>query len=620
MRKVVTLFLLLLVGIPMESFSQIDRVEPPCWWVGMSNPNLQLLIHGKNIGKATLSFASSSVTLRSVERIKNPNYLFVNLEIGENAKPETVDLVFTFPSGDKIVHPYRLYERKSGSKLREGFSQKDVIYLLYPDRFSDGNPANNTVKGFSDKFDRKEPYGRHGGDIQGIINHLDYFQRLGVTALWLNPVMENNQPAWSYHGYAITDFYRVDPRLGDNELYRSFVNKAHKRGLKVIKDMVFNHCGSEHWWMKDMPMDDWFNQYPDFSRTNYRIPTTFDPHAATVDSTLMADGWFDAHMPDINQRNPYVANYLIQNSIWWVEFADLNGIRMDTHPYCDKHFMARWCAALKREYPNLGIVGETWVNYPAWVAYWQKDARNPDGYNSNLEYVMDFPLMFAINKAFDEKDGWDTGLARLYEILAHDFVYPNPENLLIFADNHDVGRFQRDSSRSVNRLKLAMAFLLTTRGIPQLYYGTEILLPGDDAKGHGDIRRDFPGGWPEDTKSAFTSKGRTKRQNEVWNYVSTILRWRKNASAIHSGKLTHFIPENGIYVYFRHNDRQTVMVILNNSNKAKELNTNRYKEFISNSSCGVDIISGLKLESLRTIRIRPRTAMIIDIKLNSLKQ
>jgi len=402
--------------------------------------------------------------------------------------------------------------------------------------------------------------------------------------------------------------------MGNNEVYKSFVEQSHAKGLKVIKDMVFNHCGSEHWWIKDLPMKSWLNQFPEFTRTNYRIPTTFDPHASKLDRDLMADGWFDKHMPDLNQRNPYLAKYLIQNSIWWIEYANLDGIRMDTHPYCDKHFMSRWCADVNAEYPNFNIVGETWVNYPSWVAYWQKDANNPDGYNSNLPTAMDFPLMFAMQKAFDEKEGWDTGLARLYEILAHDFVYKNPNDLLIFLDNHDNGRFHKDSSVAVGRVKLAMAFLLTMRGIPQMYYGTEILLPGDDSKGHGDIRRDFPGGWASDKHNAFSPEGRNKKQTEMWDYTSKILNWRKTATAVHNGKLTHFIPDNEVYVYFRYNQQQTVMVILNNGYQPKALDMARFNEFLSDKKSGIDIITGKAVEDLSKIQLSPRSAMIIELK------
>jgi glycosidase len=599
----------------MSGYSQkVSRIDPPNWWVGMKNQKLQLMVYGQNISSANVSINYNGVILESVEKVENSNYLFLNLTINTDAKTGKLPIEFKFIKGKLLVIQYELKDREKGSAERKGFDNSDVVYLIVPDRFSDGNQSIDSVKGMPDKHNRKEPYARHGGDFQGIINHMDYFDRLGVTSLWLTPVLENNQPQWSYHGYAITDFYKIDARFGTNELYKEFVNQAHSKKIKVIKDLIFNHCGGEHWWLKDLPSADWFNQWPQFTRTNYRIPTIFDIHASESEKKLMNNGWFDHHMPDLNQKNPYVANYLLQNSIWWIEYAGIDGIRMDTHPYPDKDFMARWCTSVMAEYPNLNIVGETWVNYPAWVAYWQKDAKNADGYNSNLPVAMDFPLMYAMHKAFSEKDGWDTGLSRLYEILAHDFIYPNPNNLLIFADNHDVGRFQRDSSQAMGNLKLAMAFLLTTRGIPQIYYGTEVLMVGNDINGHGDIRKDFPGGWASDKHNAFVAEGRNKKQAEIWDYMSKILNWRKNATAVHNGKLIHFIPENEVYVYFRYNQQQTVMVILNNGYQPKVLDTVRFNEFLGDKKSGVDIVSGKAIEDLTKLQLSPRSAMIIELK------
>lgn len=599
----------------MNGYSQkVSRIDPPNWWVGMKNQKLQLMVYGQNISTANVSINYKGVILESIDKVENPNYLFLNLTISSDAVSGKLPIEFEFPKGKPLVIQYELKDREKGSAERKGFDNSDVVYLIVPDRFSDGNPSIDSVKGMPDKHNRKEPYARHGGDLQGIINHLDYFNQLGVTSLWMTPVLENNQPQWSYHGYAITDFYKIDARFGTNELYKDFVNQAHSKNVKVIKDLIFNHCGGEHWWVKDLPSADWFNQWPQFTRTNYRIPTIFDIHASESEKRLMNNGWFDHHMPDLNQKNPFVANYLLQNSIWWIEFAGIDGIRMDTHPYPDKDFMARWCTGVMTEYPNFNIVGETWVNYPAWVAYWQKDAKNTDGYNSNLPVAMDFPLMYAMHKAFSEKDGWDTGLSRLYEILAHDFIYPNPNNLLIFADNHDVGRFQRDSSQAIGNLKLAMAFLLTTRGIPQIYYGTEVLMAGNDINGHGDIRRDFPGGWASDKHNAFTPEGRNKKQSEMWDYTSKILNWRKTATAVHNGKLTHFIPDNEVYVYFRHNQQQAVMVILNNGYQPKVLDTERFNEFLGDKKSGIDIITGKAVEDLSKIQLSPRSAMIIELK------
>ncbi len=599
----------------MNGYSQkVSRIDPPNWWVGMKNQKLQLMVYGQDISSAKVSINYNGVVLESTEKVENPNYLFLNLTINSDAVSGKFPIEFKFSKGKPLVIQYELLDRAKGSAERKGFDNSDVVYLIVPDRFSDGNPYIDSVKGMPDKHNRKEPYARHGGDLQGIINHLDYFNQLGVTTLWMTPVLENNQPQWSYHGYAITDFYKIDARFGTNELYKDFVNQAHSKSIKVIKDLIFNHCGGEHWWVKDMPTADWFNQWPQFTRTNYRIPTIFDIHASDSEKKLMNNGWFDHHMPDLNQKNPFVANYLLQNSIWWIEYAGIDGIRMDTHPYPDKDFMARWCTSVMTEYPNFNIVGETWVNYPAWVAYWQKDAKNNDGYNSNLPVAMDFPLMYAMHKAFSEKDGWDTGLSRLYEILAHDFIYPNPNNLLIFADNHDVGRFQRDSIQAIGNLKLAMAFLLTTRGIPQIYYGTEVLMAGNDINGHGDIRKDFPGGWTSDKQNAFTSEGRNKKQSEMWDYTSKIMNWRKTATAVHNGKLTHFIPDNEVYVYFRCNQQQTVMVILNNGYQPKVLDTARFKEFLGDKKSGIDIITDKAVENLSKIQLSPRSAMIIELK------
>lgn len=589
------------------------RVEPPNWWVDMKNRDLQLLVHGKDIANAEVEFMYSGVTLVSIDRVDNPNYLFINLSIEKEVNPGSFDILFRFSKLKILSCTYHLYKRREGSAQRKGFDASDAIYLLFPDRFANGDPSNDKVDGMADKLDREDLYARHGGDIQGIINHLDYIKELGMTAIWINPVLESNQPWQSYHQYAITDFYNMDRRFGNNELYQQLVDKAHGKGLKIIKDMIFNHCGNNHWWINDLPSEDWINQWPEFTRTNYRIPAIFDPHASESDKKLMSDGWFDTHMPDLNQRNPYLAKYLIQNSIWWVEYANLDGIRMDTHPYPDKEFMATWTHSVMEEYPNFNIVAETWVNYPAWVAYWQTGALNRDGFDSGIPTVMDFPLCYAVNKAFDEEQGWDTGLHRLYEILAHDFLYANLNNILIFADNHDLSRFMKSKDMAIGRYKLGVAFLLTTRGIPQIYYGSEILMDGDDAEGHGVLRKEFSGGWSDHKRSAFTAEGRTKKENEAWNYMSTLLSWRKTATAVHNGKLIQFIPENEVYVYFRQNNKQTVMVILHNGYQPKVLKTERFNEILSHFSSGEDIITGKKLNGLDKIQLSPRSAMVIEL-------
>lgn len=613
--KGILVTVLLFLSMSMTSAQNTIRVEPPNWWVGMENPDLQLMVYGKDSGHVVkVEMECPGVELASIDRVDNPNYLFLNLSISKTAQSGYFDITFWYSESKSSIYRYYLNQRREGSAQRKGFDASDAMYLLFPDRFANGNSANDTIEGMADNFNRKDLYARHGGDIQGIINHLDYIKNLGMTAIWINPVLESNQPWQSYHQYAITDFYNVDRRFGNNELYQQLVEKAHGKGLKIIKDIIFNHCGDKHWWIDDLPSDDWLNQWPEFTRTNYRIPAIFDPHASEADKKLMADGWFDKHMPDLNQRNPYLAKYFIQNSIWWVEYANLDGIRMDTHPYPDKEFMARWTRAVMEEYPNFNIVAETWVNYPAWVAYWQTGALNRDGFDSGIPTVMDFPLCYAMNKAFDESDGWDIGLHRLYEILAHDFLYADMNNILIFADNHDLSRFMKSKDLAVGRFKLGMAFLLTTRGIPQVYYGTEILMDGDDANGHGVLRKEFPGGWADHKRSAFTVEGRTKKENDAWNYMSTLLNWRKTATAVHNGKLVQFIPENEVYVYFRQNEEQTVMVILHNGYQPKVLKTERFNEILSSFSSGRDIITEKELEKLDRIQLSPRSAMVIELK------
>jgi glycosidase len=613
MRRLFTLFLLI-ASMSLSNAQNLSRVEPPNWWVGMKHNEIQLLVHGNDISKTEVNFEYPGVRLVSIEQVQNPNYLFINLSIADDTKPGSFDINFKVSKRKTLTYTYRLDERREGSAQRNGFDASDVVYLLFPDRFANGDEANDEVSGMTDKFDRSDLYARHGGDLQGAINHLDYIQELGMTAIWLNPVYESNQPWQSYHGYAITDFYKVDPRLGTNDLYKTFVDKAHTQGMKVIKDMIFNHSGSEHWFIKDLPSADWVNQWSEFTRSNYRGPTNFDPYASEADKKLMSDGWFDNHMPDLNQRNPFLAKYLIQNSIWWVEWANLDGIRMDTHPYPDKEFMASWANAVMNEYPNFNIVAEAWLNYPAWCAYWQTGVLNRDGFDSGVPTVMDFPLQMALHKAFDEESGWDTGLSRLYEILAHDFLYANPSNILVFADNHDISRFMKHKDMAVGRYKLAMAFLFTSRGIPQIYYGTEILMDGDDANGHGVLRKEFPGGWPDHKRSAFTAEGRTKKENEAWDYMSTLLNWRKTATAIHNGRLTQFLPENEVYVYFRQNDEQTVMVILHNGYQPKVLKTERFNEILSGFTSGKDIITGKELDDISKIQLSPRSAMVIELK------
>ncbi|MCX6306584.1 MAG: glycoside hydrolase family 13 protein [Bacteroidetes bacterium] len=612
----ITLFIFII--IPACIFSQVvsvDKVEPPFWWTGFKNADLQLLIYGKNIASTSVSVDYPGFLLKKVHKVSNPNYLFLDFTLSNGTRPGIATIQFKLK--DKIAGKY-LYElkaRKKGSAQRKSFNSHDVMYLLMPDRFANGDTSNDVIPGMAEQVNRANKDGRHGGDLQGIMHHLDYIRDLGATALWINPLLENDQPIYSYHGYSTTNYYRVDPRFGTNEDYLKLSDALHQRGIKLIMDMIFNHCGSGHWWMQDLPTADWVNQWPAFTRTNYRAGTFTDPYVSQSDSNLFVRGWFDQTMPDLNQANPYVKNYLIQNSIWWIEYAGLDGIRQDTYPYPFKEMMAEWGTRLLEEYPGFNVVGECWLNYPASVAYWQKGSKNKDGYESQLPSVFDFPLYDALNKAFGEKDGWNTGITRLYEILAQDFSYPDPNNIVVFADNHDVNRYLDTQNDDVRKLKMAMAYILTTRGIPEIYYGTEILMTtGADKSGDGNKRRDFPGGWPGDARNAFTEQGRTTAEADMYSYLKKLIHWRNANEVIHTGKFRHFIPADGIYVFFRFNTKTTIMVVMNNNEETKTIETSRYNEFLKKYKSGTAIISGNSLDDLSKISIPGKSVEIIELK------
>lgn len=609
-------FLLLGSSAFAQKKTEQINIEPPFWWIGMQNTELQLMVCGKNIGETRVQLKAEGVKLERVSAVENPNYLFLDLSVSESAKAGFFEI--SFLKSGKVIHTvnYELKARKQGSALRQGFNSADAIYLLMPDRFANGDPANDNIPGMLENADRKNPDGRHGGDLEGIIQHLDYFNELGVTALWLNPVLENNMPANSYHGYAITDFYQVDPRLGGNEKYLELVEKAHKKDLKIIMDMVFNHYGTAHKWTNDLPMSDWVNQWPEFTRSNYRGGTLTDPYAAAADQDKMLRGWFDVTMADLNQRNPFVANYLIQNSIWWIEYADLNGIRMDTYPYSFKEFMQEWMQRIRTEYPDFSVVGEVWLNSGPMVAYWHDQKHNFDGFNSHLNYVMDFPLKSAISRAFNEANGWSSGVNALYESLSMDFVYGDPNTIMNFLDNHDMDRIATTLGEDIKKQKMAATFLLTVRGVPQLYYGNELGTPGVEHKGHGQMRNDFSGGWPDDNKNAFTSEGRSPDENELWNHFRTLLHYRKNTTALQNGKMTHYIPEDGVYVYFRSDEKQTIMIVLNNNNQEKTIKTARFAENLKGFDNGTDLLHRTWFEQLDEISIPAMDSRVIELKQN----
>jgi glycosidase len=593
---------------------RVERIEPLSWWVGMKHDRLQLMVHGDRIAELEPSLQYAGVAIENVERVASPNYLFVNLRIAPDTKPGRFAIDFLQGRRKAASRTYVLNAREPGSAQRAGFGPQDVIYLVMPDRFANGDPSNDTIKGLRDGLDRAEPFGRHGGDLQGIVDHLDYVAGMGFTQLWLNPALENAQPAVTYHGYAITDFYRMDPRLGTNEGYRQLSAEARKRGIGLIKDVVLNHCGSEHWWMRDPPAPDWFNMGGKFVPTRHVREALQDPHAAEIDRRDFTDGWFVDTMPDLNQRNPYLATYLIQNTLWWIEYAGLSGLRIDTYPYSDRSFLTEWSRRVMQEYPNLNIVGEEWSGSPVTVSYWQRDRKPVDGYVSFLPGLFDFPLHEAVLQGLEEKDDWGTGMRRIYRVLAADALYPDPYNLVVFPDNHDVNRMFTVFDERADLQRMAVAFFLTTRGIPQIFYGTEILMASPGPKNDGVIRSDFPGGWAGDSRSAFTGEGLTDAERGMQDYTRTLLQWRRTASAVHRGKLTHYVPVDGVYVYFRHDDAQRVMVILNNTDAARTVETQRFHEMLGSATQGVNVVTRQPHDVTRSIEAPAHSATILELR------
>lgn len=598
---------------------KIQRVEPAFWWAGMVNPELQLLVQGKDIAGLQVAIGKApGVNLVNVMRLKNPNYLVINLRLANDAKPQKFAINFNKDNKSVYTYNYELKKREAGSAARKGFDPSDVLYLITPDRFANGNPNNDNVKGLKEKINRKNKGGRHGGDIKGIADNLKYIKDMGFTAIWVNPVLENDMKDYSYHGYSTTDFYKVDQRFGSNEEYRQLCQKAKAMGIKVIMDMIVNHCGSEHWWMKDLPTDDWVNNQKGFLNkkykgTSHRKTVIQDPYVAKVDLEEFTDGWFVPTMPDMNQRNAIMSKYLIQNSIWWVEYANLSGIRMDTYSYSDRQFMSDWTCQIMAEYPQFNIVGEEWFYNPAVVSYWQKGKKNRDGYTACLPSLMDFPLRESVTKALNEKEAFFAGWIKAYESLANDFLYADPYNLVIFPDNHDMSRFYTQVNENFDLFKLGIAYYATMRGVPQLYYGTEILMKNPGTEDHGIIRSDFPGGWKGDKVNAFTGKGLTAQQKEAQQYCKKLLNWRKSNTTIHKGKLKHFAPKQGAYVYFRYYKGKKVMVVLSKNDKKIALDLSRFDEMLKGSNSGKDIISGKQISLKDKLTVPAKSPMIIEV-------
>lgn len=613
------LWLTLLAAFAFLGFSkaapvmEIDRIAPNFWWSGMKNPELQIMLYGKNIATSAVSVTGKNIVLKETVRQDSPNYLFLYLDLTD-APAQTFNIVLT-QGKKKTAVPYELKQRvRKGSDI-QGFTSEDVLYLIMPDRFANGNPGNDIVEGMLEKkIDRNDPFARHGGDLAGIANHLDYIADLGVTAIWLNPTQENDMPSGSYHGYAITDYYQIDRRFGTNEEFKTLVDQAHSKGLKVVMDMIFNHCGSENYLFRDKPSKEWFNFHSEYVQTSFKTASVMDVHASQYEKKIATDGWFTQVMPDLNQRNRHVARYLIQSSIWWIEYAGINGIRQDTHPYADYDFMSQWCKEVLEEYPYFNIVGETWLNTNVLVSYWQKDSKLAAPKNSNLPTVMDFPLQGLMNQAFDEETTeWAGGLYKLYDYQTQDLVYANPMNLLTFLDNHDTSRFATTDEKAENltRYKQAITFLLTTRGIPQIYYGTEILMTGDKGKGDGDLRKDFPGGWQDDTTENFTANGRTAMQNEAFDFTRKLLNWRKGNEVLGKGTLKHYSIQNGTYVYERKYNGRSVVVMMNGTGQAQTLNLTPYREILPQAEAK-DFLSGRTVTLGETLELQPREILLLE--------
>ena len=606
------LFLLLLFSTAM--FAQIERIEPPFWYAGMHNPELQIMFYGKNISQFQVSL-SNTIPITNVKRTENPNFLFVTINTKNISAKE---IVFTFKNKkESFTQNYSLKQRRENSAQRKSFDASDMMYLIMPDRFSNGETNNNSNDSTTEKYNRDLPGGRHGGDIQGIINHLDYINELGATTIWSTPLCEDNDAQYSYHTYGQSDVYKIDPRYGTNADYVRLSNEIHQRKMKLVMDYVTNHWGIEHWMMKDLPTNDWFNKFENYTQTNHKRTLVHDINASKIDTKECFDGWFVPSMPDLNQRNPLVLNYLIQNAIWWIEFADLDGFRVDTYNYAEPSAIAKWTKAITHEYPNFNIVGEVWMQNQAQMAYWQKDSKIAaiQNYNSHLPSVMDFTLLGALGSVFNEDDGSsDKGMVKIYDNFANDFLYPNINNLLIFAENHDTQRINHVYNNDIRKYKMAMALLATVRGIPQLYYGSEIGMAGNKDNGDADIRRDFPGGWEGDTNNAFTKEGRTAGQSEYFDFTSKLFNWRKTKSVLHNGKMTHYIPEKNTYVYFRHNSSESVMVLFNNSSETKTLKSNRFAENIGNYKTGKDIITDNIIDVTSEINLEPKSVLILELK------
>ena len=611
---IIALFITSNAVLSGASNNTLDHLEPPFWWAEMTNEELQLMAYDVDFVIQDVASSSKEVVVESVEYESNKRYAFINLRLSPTLKASTVKLTFKGAKGQSIEVDYDFKKRINGSAQRQGFSAKDVIYLVTPDRFSNGDPSNDSVEGLSETVDRQKVGGRHGGDLLGLQQHLGYLADLGLSKVWLNPLQQNNEPAYSYHGYSISDLYKVDARYGGNQALVDFSNAAKEKGIGLIMDTIPNHIGINHWWINDLPSEDWINNNGQFTQTSHNHEAVQDPYAPKSDQQEFNDGWFVPTMPDLNQRNRNLANYLIQNNIWWIEYADLVGLRVDTLPYADQYFTAEFNKRILSEYPNLNIVGEEWTTNPAVVSYWQTGKKNQDGFDAGVPSLMDFPLQEALIKGLLEPEADRNGLRRLHAMLANDFQYPDPQNLVVIGDNHDMSRLHTQLNEDVALTKMALTFLMTTRGIPQLFYGTEILMSNKGTDDHGVIRSDFPGGWATDSISARTGKGLSKDAADMQAFVKKLLNWRKASEAIHLGALTHYLPKDGMYVYFRSSEDENVMVVMNKNDSDSDLDLSRFQAELKGHKTLHNVFEGKALSMPKSISINAKTALIFDIK------
>lgn len=593
----------------------IQRIEPPFWFSGMQNPELQILFYGTDISQCQITVANSSA-ISNVKRTENPNFIFVTINT-QKINTNEIDFIFKLKDQSTFIQKYELRERRKNSALRKSFDSSDTIYLLMPDRFANGNRNNQNDSNTTEKYNRELPGGRHGGDIEGIIQNLDYIQSLGVTAIWSTPLCEDNEAEFSYHSYGQSDVYKIDPRFGTNEDYLRLAEEVHNRDMKLIMDYVTNHWGLSHWMVNDSPTNDWIHRFENYVQTNHKRSTISDINASKIDRTICLNGWFVPTMPDLNIGNPLVFNYLCQNAIWWIEYANLDGFRVDTYNYSEPEHISKWTKAITDEYPDFNLVGEITMRNQGLLSYWQKDSpiAKIQNFNSNLPSLMDFALSDALQIIFNEDDDtWDYGITRVYDLLSKDFLFPNVNNLLIFGENHDTKRLNHIYNNDFRKYKMAMTMLATMRGIPQLYYGSEIGMSGDQNLGDADIRKDFPGGWENDENNAFHTETRSECQKVYFDFTAKLFHWRKTNPAIHFGKTTHYIPENNVYVYFRYNDNQTVMVLINNNPENQEIYTYRFKENIENYKTGKEVLADLVFDLSQPIFMEGKSGLILELE------